>query len=97
MLFSILHKMLQIFKNIEINENIGTAKLKSELFTPAGNCMFKVNNRITRTRYEICQELTIKTLEQRQWRQWHLSRVFIVNTGYISHFILVFQLLTTCT
>ena len=39
--------MLQIFKNIEINENIGTTKLKSELFTPAGNCMFKVNNRNT--------------------------------------------------
>ena len=89
--------MLQIFKNIEINENIGTTKLKSELFTPAGYCMFKVNNRNTRTRYEIFQELTIKTLEQRQWRQRHRSRVFIVNFGYISHFILVFLLLTSCT
>ena len=28
--------------------------------------MFKVNNRNTRTRGEICSKLTIKTLEQRQ-------------------------------
>ena len=31
---------------------------------PAGNYMFKVNNRNTRTRYEICSKLTIETLEQ---------------------------------
>ena len=29
--------------------------------------MFKVNNRNTRTRHEICSKLTIKTLEQRHW------------------------------
>ena len=28
---------------------------------PVGNCMFKFNNRNTRTRYEICSKLTIKT------------------------------------
>ena len=28
---------------------------------PAGNHMFKVNNRNTRTRYEICSKLAIKT------------------------------------
>ena len=32
---------------------------------PAGNCMFKVNNRNTRTRCEICSKLTIKTPERR--------------------------------
>ena len=36
--------------------------------SPAGNYMFKVNNRNTRTRSEICSKLTIKTPERRQWR-----------------------------
>ena len=34
---------------------------------PAGNYMFKVNKRNTRTRCEICSKLTIKTLERCQW------------------------------
>ena len=33
---------------------------------PASNYMFKVNNRNTRTRCEICSKLTIKTPERRQ-------------------------------
>ena len=32
-------------------------------FSPAGNYMFKVNNRSTRARSEICSKLTIKTPE----------------------------------
>ena len=32
---------------------------------PAGNYMFKVNNRNTRTRCEICSNLTIKPPERR--------------------------------
>ena len=43
---------------------------------PAGNCMFKVNNKNTRTRCEICQ--------------WGRSVVFIVNSEHISHLVLVF-------
>ena len=35
----------------------------------------------------ICSTLTIKTPEQRQWRR---SGVFIVNSEYISHLVLVF-------
>ena len=54
---------------------------------PAGNYMFKVNNRSTRTRCEIWSKLTIKTPEQRQWR---CSGVFIVNFEHISHLVLVF-------
>ena len=27
---------------------------------PAGNCMLKVSNRNTRTKYEVCSKLTIK-------------------------------------
>ena len=33
---------------------------------PNGNFMFKVNNRNTRARYEICSKLIIKTPEQCQ-------------------------------
>ena len=34
---------------------------------PGGIYMLKISNRNTRTRCEICSELTIKTLERRQW------------------------------
>ena len=43
--------------------------------------MFKVNNRNTRTRCEVCSKLTAKTPER---RQWHHSDVSIVN---FKHFI----------
>ena len=58
---------------------------------PAGNYMFKVNNRNTRTRCEICSKLTIKTPERCHLRR---SGVFIVNFEHISHLVLVFLLLT---
>ena len=51
------------------------------------NYMFKVKNRITRTRCEIYSKLIIKTTERRQWR---LSGIFIVNFEHISHFVLIF-------
>ena len=41
-----------------------------EIFVPAGNYMFKVNNRNTRTRCEI---------RSPEWLQWHCSGVFNVN------------------
>ena len=50
---------------------------------PAGNYMFKANNKNTRTKCEICSKLTIKIPER---RRWHIctyftpcSSVFIVN------------------
>ena len=58
---------------------------------PFGNYMFKVNNRSTRTRCEICSKLTIKIPER---RHWHRSGIFIVNFEHISHLVLVFLLLT---
>ena len=58
---------------------------------PAGNDMFKINNRNTRTRCKICSKLTIKTPQRRQWRR---SGVFFVNFEHISHLVLVFLLLT---
>ena len=59
--------------------------------TQVGNYMFKVNNRNTKTRYEICSKLTIKTPERPYQRR---SSVFIVNFEQISHLVLVFLLLT---
>ena len=42
-----------------------TYNTKYDTYNPAGNYMFKVNNRNTRTRCEICSKLTIKTPERR--------------------------------
>ena len=61
---------------------------------PAGNCMFKVNNRNTRRRSEICSKLTIKTPERHQWRCFG---VFFFNFEHISHLVPVFLLLTLNT
>ena len=58
---------------------------------PAGNSMFKINNRNTRTRCEICSKLTIKIPEQHQLRR---SSLLIVNFEHISRLVLVFLLLT---
>ena len=52
--------------------------------------MFKVNNRNTRGRSEICTKLITKTPERRYWR---CSGVFIVNFVHISQLVLVFLLL----
>ena len=60
-------------------------------FYPAGNYMFKGNNKNTRTRCKICSELTIKTPDQSQWFR---SAVFIGNFEHMSHLVLVFPLLT---
>ena len=60
-------------------------------YDPAGNYMFKVNNRNTRTKCEICSKLTIKTPERGQWRR---SSDFIVNFEHVSRFALVSLLLT---
>ena len=71
-----------------VTQGVST-KFKSSI--PIRNYMFKVNNRNTRTRCEICSKLTMKTPEQ---RYWHHSGVFIVNFDHISHLVLVFLLLT---
>ena len=57
---------------------------------PPGIYLLKVSNRNTRTRCEVCSELTTKTPERRHCR----SGVFIVNFEHISHLVPVFLLLT---
>ena len=58
----------------------------------AGNYKFKVNNRSTRARCELCSKLTIKTTPERHY--WRRSGVFIVNFEYIPYDVPVFLLLT---
>ena len=74
--------------------NMGTIKgiswMKLQNKFPASIYLLKVNNTSTRTRCKICSKLTIKTPEQIR----HHSDVFIVNFEHISHFVLLFLLLT---
>ena len=57
---------------------------------PPDNSIFKLNNRNTGTKCDICSKLTIKTPDRCQWCR---SGVFIVNFEHISHLVLVFLLL----
>ena len=66
-------------------------KQERELSLPANIYLFKVNNRNTRKRREICSKLIIKTPERRHWLS---SGVFIVNFEHTLHLVLVFLLLT---
>ena len=52
--------------------------------------LFKVNNRDTIKRCEICSKFTIKTSDRHHQRR---SGVFIVNFEHVSHLFLVFLLL----
>ena len=81
-----------MFKKCEVKASDKCAECR-DIF-PTGIYLFKVNNRNTRTRYEICSKLTVKTPERRQWLR---PGVFIVNFEHMSHFLLVFLLLTLNT
>ena len=56
---------------------------------PAGQYMFKVNNKTTRTTCEICSKLTKKTTKRRC-----RFGVFVVNFEHISHLVPLLLLLT---
>ena len=61
-----LFKFMEIASLISTNTIIFWVKGKVQTVYPAGNYMFKVNNKSTTTRCEICSKLTIKTPERRQ-------------------------------
>ena len=65
-----------------LNE-VSDTKWVNERGYPANIYLFKIINRNTRKRREICSKLTIKTPKQRQWRR---SGVFIANFEHILHF-----------
>ena len=56
---------------------------------PAGNYMFKVNNRNSRTRCELCSKLTIKIPER---RHDVVLVSLLITLKHISHLVLVFIL-----
>ena len=51
-------------------------------YVPAIIYLFKLNNRNTRKRCEICSKLTVKTPER---NHWHRSAIFVVNFEHILH------------
>ena len=53
--------------------------------------LFKVNKRNARKMYEICSKLILKTSKRR--RRFRFGD-FIIKFEYISHIVLMFQLLT---
>ena len=62
---SILNDNVLSFRGLVTFLNVALHFFHFKFLYPAGNCMFKVNNRNTRTRCEICSKLTIKTPERR--------------------------------
>ena len=86
---------LEIFQNslmLKVNVAIIYLHFSSVIpRIPTSNYMFKVNDRNTKARYEICSNLTIKITKRRQWRR---SGAFIVYFEHISHLVLVFLLLS---
>ena len=84
---------IQILKCFSITDRLQISLIMSNKFkriNPAGIYLLKVNNRNTRTRWKICSNLTIKTLDA----NWHHSGAFIFNFEHISHLVLVFPFLT---
>ena len=80
--FDLISHLLLLFQLLSLNRSISV---------PSRYLPTKVNHRNTRTRREICSELTIKTAERCHWRR---SGFFIANFEHISHLVLVFLLLT---
>ena len=60
-------------------ELFGVHYFSNNLF-PAGNYMFKVNNRNTRTGCEICSKLTIKKPERKK-RMWGVGGMLFPRGG----------------
>ena len=84
-IFEVLIIVFALYFLIEVSAFFGTC-FRVDIY------MFKVNNRNTRTRCEMCSKLIIKTPER---RHWHRSGVFFVNFEHIPHLVLVFLLLTS--
>ena len=54
--------------SLDKNSNIVSFFLNKVASLPPGMYLFKLNNRNTRLRCEICSKLTIKTPDRRHWR-----------------------------
>ena len=75
--FIYLHWLPRIFNHSRCSYQTSTRwDLSITSNNPAGNYMFKVNHRNTRTRCEICSKLTIKTPERRHRHFFEVIEVF---------------------
>ena len=92
------HNMSKIYQHL--TQTLHTYAKFSEIHTyvcvlgvkiPDGNYMFKVNNRNTRARCEICSKLTIKIPERRHWTHFtlwtHFTPCCSVSTVNFEHVI----------
>ena len=61
----VISKLIETKNNSKYFKYNSIPKYNKHNISPAGNYMFKVNNRNSRTRCEICSKLTIKTPERR--------------------------------
>ena len=74
-------------------QNTGNACNISDI--SASKCILKINNRNPRKSYETSSKLTSKlTIKTPARRHWCCSVVFILRFEYISHFFLLFLLIT---
>ena len=79
-------RCLPIFAELDFNQGVNLHRIiVSKMMIGLSNYLFG------NYRCEICSRLTITTPERRQWRR---SGVFVLNFEFISHFILMFLLLT---
>ena len=79
-------RMGEVKRTVTWNRLIGhVVVLQAYMMYTGDICFFKVSNRKTRKRSEICSKLTIKTPERCHWPH---SGVFIVNLEHISHLLL---------
>ena len=80
--------IIRLSETLQLSE--ACSKKTDKKFFPTNIYLFKVNNRNTRRRCEICSKLTIKTPERCHWRP---IGVFVDNLEHISQPFLVFLLL----
>ena len=59
-------EMADLTLGLRLSLSLNLKSRGSATVVQAGNYMFKVKNRNTRTRCELCSKLTIKALERRQ-------------------------------
>ena len=59
-------EMADLTLGLRLSLSLNLKSRGSATVVHAGNYMFKVKNRNTRTRCELCSKLTIKALERRQ-------------------------------
>ena len=77
--------------HLQLGDSFFAATVSANWREYCNSYLFKGNNRNTRKRCKIYLLLTIKATERSQWSR---SGAFIVNFEHISHFFLLFLLLT---